>query len=142
MKNRMDRTGQKSSCNPAQNGFTLLECLLVLSIVVMLGAFITVPHHSSGGGLFSKTLVETLTNEQYLSLAERRQRTLTVSKNCLETEEKRFVFPDGCVCEPAKVSWNARGSISKGGTIRCSCGSSAIEIVMQLGSGRVRINES
>lgn len=122
-----------------KNGYTIAQTLFVLMIIVITIGVFSLPRSRSGAGVYARTIVEVLNREQYKAIAGRKTRRVDLMARSMQTEEERLDYPGGIACQPHSVSWNAKGSISKGGSIRCTSNGGSFSIIMQLGSGRARI---
>lgn len=124
---------------PSRNGFTVVEVLFVLLIMSMLTGIFAFSSARRPQAFFARSLLRELESEQYQALFLRTKRSIRIEQDRLITEDRVQRFDSGNVCEPMTFSFNAKGSISKGGTLRCASQGSIFSIVMQLGTGRMRI---
>lgn len=126
--------------NPrGRNAFSLSETLFVLLLIGLSVSVFSLTPRADSSGLSSRILLEKVNQEQYLAFSLRQPRAVDIQKDRMLSGQESFAFPKGLACTPMKLSWNETGSISKGGTLRCTAGTSSFRIVFQLGSGRARI---
>lgn len=122
------------------NAFTMLEVMVVLLIIGLLSSLALQPRGSSLT-VFGKTLLVQIEKEQFQAAADRQSRFFELKTEYWHTKEQTAHFPAGVTCRPAYYRWNAKGNISQAGTIVCQKGNQTIKIVLQLGSGRGRLEK-
>ncbi|MBF0580584.1 prepilin-type N-terminal cleavage/methylation domain-containing protein [Erysipelotrichaceae bacterium RD49] len=123
----------------AFNGFTMLEMLVVMLIVVILAGSINAGHQDSSLGLFGKNLLHTIQIEQYQALAQRESRSIAIDAQSLDTPTSHQRYPSGISCSAQVITFNANGNISKGGSVTCRKSTQTIRLIFQIGSGKGRI---
>lgn len=124
---------------PAGNGFTMLEMLVVLLIVVVLAGSFSVGHQANSLGLFGQNLLHTIQIEQYQALATRQSRTIALDVESLDTPTSHQRYPSGIACSQQVITFNANGNITKGGSVTCRKSMQTIRLIFQIGSGKGRI---
>lgn len=122
----------------AANAFTLLEMVLVLTMVSLLG-LVSVPASPSGFSLFLKELESRIVSEQIQAYSQQTTRTLSITGTALITENDTFVFPDGFGCTPFEWHYTPNGTISTAGTISCTGAGQSADLVFRLGAGRIHV---
>lgn len=123
----------------AENGFTILEMLLVMLVLAVL-LQLAVPASSSATlSMFSRNLLLQIQREQFLAFEQRSTRKVAIDEHFLETETSKAAYPETIVCSQQVLLFNERGNIAKGGTVTCAAGSRSVRLIFQLGSGRGRI---
>lgn len=128
-----------SMVKPATNGFTLLETMLVLLIVVMLTALSLPGGRTSSLEIFMESLQTRLVSEQQEAYINKQARKAVIHTDFLQLEDQEIFYPAGIACDDYEISWNARGNVSKGGTITCYDETNIYKLVVQISTGRMRI---
>lgn len=112
---------------------------MVLLIVSVLVWCTSLPIRSDSLTLFSRNLLSRIEREQFLALETRRSRKVAVDRQFLETENGKTGYPQAISCQPQVLTFNAKGNISKGGTITCAENGRQIRLVFQIGAGKGRV---
>lgn len=123
-----------------RNGFTALECMLVILIVVLIVQVFSICHRSGSLNLFAQNLLNEIQIEQFRAMSTRSSREIDIDVHHAQTEERIIDYPSSVTCSYQVLIFNARGNIAKGGTITCSQGKEEVHLVFQLGAGRGRID--
>lgn len=120
------------------NAFSLIEMLVVLLIVsiCMMGIHVStqVPLF-----LFMKQLQSRFLVCQQKAFCQKEDIAIEIRENQALFDSDIWTYPMGIACSPGHYSFNANGNISRAGTIRCTNSSQQRSLVLQLGSGRSRI---
>lgn len=122
-----------------KNGFTMLEMLVVMLIVVILASSLRASRPGTSLGLFARNLLNTIQIEQFQALANRETRTVAIDARALNTPTSYQKYPSTISCTQQVVTFNANGNITKGGSVTCRQYDQSIRLVFQIGSGRGRI---
>lgn len=119
------------------NGFTLIEVLLVLFVISMLMLIfpMLLPQKSVQFSYELHTLKAMIQMTQLLALEEHRSQSIVISSSYAENEIEFTSFVSGMSCTPTVVSFAANGKVTHAQTIRCYLFGKEKQIVIELGSG-------
>lgn len=120
------------------NGFTLIESLLVLLIV----SLVTTIFYATAQTplyLFMKQLQTQLVTSQQIAYVTKNTQVVDILEQGIVLNDQIMEYPFSVSCEPIHFHFNASGNISKAGTIVCHNKTQTKKIILQLGSGRMRI---
>lgn len=124
-----------------ENGFTLLESMLVL-LVVCISLSLSVPtRRSSSLSIFMKDLEQRLLQAQAMAYSKSEPYRCEIRELSLNVNGSLIQFPEGIACSPMEFSFNEKGGVSKAGTIICTSADRSARLVITLGSRRMRIEE-
>ncbi|MBP3853373.1 MAG: hypothetical protein J6D18_02260 [Erysipelotrichaceae bacterium] len=120
------------------NAFTLLEALLVLLIVSVCSLSV---HSATQVPLlvFMKQMETNLFHCQQQAFAQKRKVVVQIGEQAALMDERLRDYPLGVSCHPQVLSFNANGNVSRATTVTCTNQTQQRKIVIQLGSGRMRI---
>lgn len=121
-------------------GFTMIETMLALLIVSISLIVFTAAVPSVSPAAFSRSLVRFLEIEQNEAIAQRQRRTIRIASDQIVSSSRSLPVPAGISCSAGEYSFNSQGHISTGGTIHCFSRSQSSRIVLQVASGRMRID--
>lgn len=121
------------------NGFTLIESLLVLLIVSIL-VLCSLFFHPKSAGMNADILQNRLLQAQSMAFSEKKRVSVSLDEDDISIDGK--TWPTGLACEPAEFHYNAKGNISAAATLVCNKDDQTFHFVLQLGSGRIRIETS
>lgn len=127
---------QPGLAGKADNGFTILEMMLVLLIVSLL-AMTGVTSRGISLDLFMKELESRVLEEQIKAYALGSSRELAITSGSLVTPEGEHRFPSQIACSVFQWHYTPSGTISRGGTVTCTDGNRTEKLVFRLGVGRV-----
>lgn len=120
------------------NGYTLSEMLMVLLIAAIFLQIGTVSYKGSLD-VFMKELEERILLVQMDAYQSKQKTQVSVGSTSLEANGNTWDYPDGIACSTATFTFNGNGNISKGGSIVCEKGNKTRKMVIQIGSGKMRI---
>lgn len=125
------------------NGMTLVEMLLVFMIVIIVAGMIPKPsfHSRTAFSLKMKEMKEHMLQAQTTAILEHSKQEVRFTTEGMYYGTQFCGYEQKLVCEPSVFHFTKDGTISKAGTIRCSDEMHQGAFVMQLGSGRIRIEE-
>lgn len=121
------------------NGFTLLEALLVLFILSVSIFFFSAVHHKPSLEIVCKKIMNLSVTMQERAFSQKVNQYVQIHTHEAIFEDTIFYYPEGIVCEGYDYHYNAKGNINQAGSITCTDSKSMKRIVVQLGSGRMRI---
>lgn len=130
----------ENSSKLSGNGFTALEILLVILVVVILLQCFSIASRPDRLTFFARNLLNEIQGEQYQAMYHRESRQVAIDRDHLELQERRIAYPDSITCEAQVIRFNEKGNISKGGTVSCQNSGRQVRLVFQLGAGRGRID--
>ena len=120
------------------NGYSLLECLIVLLIVSVIS--ISIPTvHTDSLSIFSKSMKMRCIQIQEQAFAKKEETYVQFSNHSVDFNGNIIQYPKDIVCDVGLFHYNADGNISKGGHITCKKKNESIRLVFQIGAGRVRL---
>lgn len=119
------------------NGFTLLEALIVLIIVCVCS--ISIGAHPNRLSLFMRQLQNQCILAQEKAYTDKRDITLSFSESGSTIDDVYTSYPHGIHCTAIRFHYNPKGNISQGNTVTCSYNHHQKKLIFQLGQGRVRI---
>lgn len=120
------------------NGFTLLETLLVLSLVTLCSfLYVSRPRWSFLHLEMNKILSQCLIQQQK-AFSQKREVHIAIERNTIYYDGNPTSLPSDMVCQPTRFHYNAKGNISRAFTLTCHNQSQEGQLVFQLGMGRVR----
>lgn len=122
----------------AINGFSLLESMLVLLIVVILSSVSFSSSNKSSLNTAAQMLMNLSLQTQQKAFIEKEEKSVTFYDNYALFDEAVFYYPKGLVCDLSSYHFNAKANISKAGTTVCRQNNKTLRLVFQLGSGRMR----
>jgi competence protein ComGD len=123
----------------AKNGYGMIEMCLVLLIVSIGLLLASSKTPSSSLPLFMEQLESVLLQAQCEAIESRQTQSVAIGEKSAKAGSHRLAYPADIVCEPLSFTYNARGNISKAGTIHCQSSNGAMKIICQIGGGRMRI---
>lgn len=123
------------------NGFTLTETLLSLLIVSILGLLTLEIHQGPSLAVFIKNMQVCIESEQLRAFIHKERREIQILEQGLKTEDTTVTYPDGIVCTGCTFTFNPRGNISQANTVLCRQGNREMALILQLGSGSVRVED-
>lgn len=124
-------------------GFTLIESLLVCSIIVVLLACFSFIKTSENLQLrFQLTEIrEHLLRAQSKAITEKRIIKIESKNHSFTIDAQKISLRKNIACDLKTFYFNTSGNISKADTINCSLANQQLKLVMQLGSGRIDVKQ-
>lgn len=123
---------------PAANGFSLAETLLVLLMACILMVLVPGKQRQIPLDLFMEELESEICSVQALSFARKESQEIGIQERKAILPAKTVSYPDSVSCTPFSFGFNARGNITKGGSVTCTNGQVQQKMVFQIGAGRIR----
>lgn len=122
-------------------GFTLVEMLIVLSVLAMLLAIVPFVRPVSNGALhYQMTILhQTLVEAQTLAMNSKQKVSINVKGSYMEVGDTRFAFQKGVTCNATSLHFTAQGNVNKAQTIVCTSKKQSRSLVILLGSGRMYV---
>lgn len=122
-------------------GFTLIEMLLVLSVLAMLLVIVPFIRPATSGALnYQMTIFhQSLVEAQTLAMMSKKKVNIDVRRTYMEVGDHRFVFQKGVTCNPTSLHFTAQGNVNRAQTIICTSKKQSRSIVILLGSGRMYV---
>lgn len=121
------------------NAFTLLEALLVLLILSVSVFSFSQIHRKPSLEIVCKKIMTLSMTMQERAFSQKLNQYVQIHTHEAIFEETIFYYPEGIVCEGYDYHYNAKGNINQAGSITCTDSINMKRIVVQLGSGRMRI---
>ena len=125
----------------SQDGFTMIEMCIVLSIVAVLFCAFALPvaHQSHGLIISVKQLQSFLEMIQNDAVADGKVYKVLIEKNEAVSEKRQLVLPKGITCSRACMYVYPQYTSTPAFTVTCSDHFMSHKIVVQLGRGRSEI---
>lgn len=123
-----------------KNGYTLVEMLIVLSIVLIFSTLLLTNHHFSNLKIQMLQMKEIILQQQIAARDQRNHTQIEIKHDKLIYDNKQFIFSD-IVCEENTIRFNGSGNIAKAATICCHEKNQQLCLVLQLGSGRCSLEK-
>lgn len=122
-------------------GFTLIEMLLVLSIIGMLTAIFPLIRHTSSIDLTyqCKEIKQRLMAMQQKAITEKRDVFVDFLGNELIMDDTIIPLHSSISCHGKQLHFTPTGSVSSAMSVTCSDGIRDMRIVIQLGTGRMHV---
>lgn len=122
-----------------RNGFTLAETLLVLFVIcIFTQLFLSLKKPAALYPVLQQ-VQSFLETAQASAISERTKKTVRINTHSINWENQSLQLPESIVCDSGAFSFNAKGNVSSGGSIRCRNGQEQGKIILQIGPGRIRI---
>lgn len=125
-------------CSERKNGFTVGEMLMVLLIVILLTTISLPVQNPESLTLFMKTVMAKTISVQEKSFAEKQETEIRFESTKAVFDQTVYRYPEAVFCEEKVFSFNEKGNIRKGGTLRCQKKGTVQKLIFQIGTGRVR----
>ena len=119
------------------NGYTLIEMLFVMMILLIFSIPMSIMKPSLE--LFMKRLLFYSVSMQEKAFAEKREVDIEIDKEEATFDLFLFRYPNGITCTPISFHYNAKGNVSNAFHVTCSNAKDTKKLVVQLGSGRIRV---
>lgn len=125
----------------SNKGFTLIEALLVLSVIAILGACLPFLKVQASLKLSyeMKTIYHKLLYAQGQSIAKKKTIPVDFRGDSYQIDNDLETFSSSMHCSNTQFHFTPLGTISKAGSITCSLQGYQKKIVLQLGSGRIYV---
>ena len=120
------------------NGFTLLETLIVL-LVVGICLMCSVSANQPPLMIFMKQLQSRLLLAQQNAFISKKRIPIQIGNQAALFDEDYMSYPLSVSCSSIVLSFNSNGAPNKACSITCTNGLQVRKIIIQLGSGRMRI---
>lgn len=134
MKSAMDK-------RPYDNGFTLVEMMLVLFLLSVL--LLLTPLLNRQHGILLRMDVEQIreicTTAQAQAMKEHRRVTIKIHGSKVYRDSQLYALQGSTSCSPMSFHYTPQGTISQAFTLNCRSAASSIQLVAQLGSGRMDV---
>lgn len=126
---------------PMQNkGFTLIEMLLVLSILsIVIALFPFTQYHSIYLHTQVNEIKERLLYAQSTALKMKKKMNVTIQGSNVNIANQNYHLQKGMSCQGKNFSYNELGNVSNAQTITCALKGITRKIVIQLGSGQLDV---
>lgn len=125
----------------SSKGFTLIEVLLVLSVIAVLGVCLPFLKVQSSLQLSyeMKIIYHKLLYAQAQSIAKKKTISVDFQGDSYHINNDLETFSSSMHCSSIRFHFTPLGTISKAGTITCSLQGYQKKIILQLGSGRIYV---
>lgn len=125
--------------NRKPNGYTLLQCLLVLFILsISLAVSLPALRPEMPLSVFFERMESRILAEQEKAIAGRMRTSLEIAQDSMYSQEWKEAFPRQIACEPFSIGFNEKGNISTAGSVHCRSKTQKGRMIFQIGSGRMR----
>ena len=120
------------------NGFTMLECLLVLLIISILSISIPKMTYKDTMEITMKNITNLCVYVQEKAFIHKKDTYIHFNEDFIVFEDYEYVLPSSISCDMTSLYFNEKGNINHGQSIHCHKGNTSYKLIFQLGSGRVR----
>lgn len=126
---------------PYANGFTLIEMLFVLLIGSIIVLLITkVSNYQSILLRYDMEIMkEKIIETQADAVIHNEKSFVRIQPTYMQYNNQVMYFHSDVICTPYTFHFNEKGSISNAGSFTCSAKNTSMKMIMQLGTGRIRI---
>ena len=122
------------------NAFSLLEMLMVLLMISIFSISFMIPKDNLTIFMDQMLMYSVISQEE--AFIEKKDVNVTIENHYAQFGNITFEYPDSIACSIKSFHYNSKGNISSANTVTCSNGTTSKSLIYQLGSGRVRIDES
>lgn len=122
----------------SNKGFTLVEMMLVLSLIILLTALFPMLHMPDGVILSYQMniLQQQLVDTQHTSMTQKRSVSVDFHGNEYRIDGYTHTLPQRMQCSGTDIHFNEMGNVSNAVTIHCHIDAHEKSLVIELGSGR------
>lgn len=121
------------------DGFTMIEMLLVLGILSTFVLLMPIAKEPISLHIHMQRMKEQLLSLQTHAILNKKTMNAQINTTQMICGNETFTYAKGIVCDPSQVSFNALGNVNQARTIHCFANRRKMKLVIQLGSGRMRI---